>query len=277
MKAIRYLLLLVMVANAHRALPQAVSTMPAQQREESYFLHEVKLIDEFIERFNDDKSSYIREQCRSLYGTDSFVNRNRLIKSLFNKSSGCTDAEQFIKEVTNPQQYISFTDSNWYAEANCVFTVNGKKTDVQLVLHIKTVNGASKWMIAGIGKAALPAVKTQPGNDSATRNFIPTSSHGTNFVVFTRALSTGMHATDYFEPALLARPQGQQLVAAIKQGKAKFQYVKGVRYYFFQMRGWVFTVEQFKRKDANTGWLVSGLQRAGDTEKAALLNKLLYP
>ncbi len=276
-------LLLLTYGSMPYASAQAGKTVTAKA-DECFFLYEVKLIDEFIERFNDDNSSYLRKQCVSMYGTDSMVTRRRMLKSLFNKQQPWgADVGAFMEEVldnAHPQS-LSFADGNWYASANCTFTVNGKKAVVPLVLHISSQNGASKWMIAGIGKSeifnATTATMPEGGNGAPSGNFIPTSSHGTDFVVFNRVFTPKMNAADYFEPALLKTKRAQQFVALIKQGKATFRFAKGVRYSFYNVPNWVFTVDQYKRKDANTGWLISSVRRLSQKEKDAALTNLLYP
>jgi hypothetical protein len=284
MRAIRYLLLLLVSGSAHLVSAQVVGTLSSSAANESFFLYEVKLVDEFIERFNDDPSSYIRQQSKTLYGTDSMISRSRLLKSLFDKKHVWgAELPAFISAVTAPAHpaYIHFTDSNWYAEEDCVFLHNGKKVVVPLILHIKTVDGASKWMIAGIGNSDMTAAGSPAPPYKATAGssggFIPTSSYGTDFVVFNSIFAADMREADYFEPPLLATPRAQALIALIKQGKCTFQYVKSSKYHFFQVPGWVLTVTHFKRKDTNSGWLVSGLRAAAEADKQAQIKKLLYP
>ena len=280
MSTIKYLFLLLLFNSSQTVTAQVFGTIPAKTADsKSFFLYEVKLIDEFMERFNDDPGSYIREQCRSLYGTDSMITRGKLLRTLINKNqSWATDTAQFFQQVTDLRhpEYLSFTDSNWYAEAKCIFLYNKNKIEIPLVLRIKTVNGGSKWMIAGIGSSAIfkdkPVLPSVHKDIQATSgDFIPTSSHGTNFMVFNYVFSEKMHAADYFEKELLATSKAQYFIQLIKQHTITFRYVKNIRYHFFRVENWVFTVEQFKRKEANTGWLMSGLQKVSMEEKEALL------
>src|ERR1035437_1219845 len=218
MRTIKCLFLLLIFNSTQTVIAQIINTIPAKAtNSESFFLYEVKLVDEFIERFNDDPMSYIRQQCKSLYGTDSMITRRMLLKTLINKTQSWNgDTAQFFQQVTNVAhpQYLSFTDSNWYAEAKCIFLYNKQKVEIPVVLHIKTVNKASKWMIAGIGsseifkdKPALPSLRIDIVTSSG--DFIPTSSHGTNFVVFNYAFSDKMRPADYFEKELLATSKAQ--------------------------------------------------------------------
>ncbi|MCF8449093.1 MAG: hypothetical protein K9G49_04405 [Taibaiella sp.] len=264
---------------AHTAMAQVVSTMPANATEkESFFLYEVKFIDEFIERFNDDKESYLRKQSVSLYGTDSFINRRRMVQSLFNKKQQWTsDVSLFVAQViAGRQQYLSFTDSNWYAEVTCAMQYMGNETTLPLYLHIHYKNGAAQWKIAGIG-AGIPIPDTPASPLAATVRgdlFLPTSSHGTDFIVFYQALSATGISAQYFEPAALPR-WVQAFIAMVQQKQITFKYVKEVRYHFFTIPGWYFSVSRYKRKESNTGWLISTLKPMNEPEKDKYLQKML--
>lgn len=280
MKYIRLWLFALLVSHSMPVGAQ-VSALPSSDSE-PFFMYEVKLIEEFIERFNDDPNSYIRQQCRELYGSDSIINRKKLLKSLFNKKQAwSSDTGAFIREVLNEgtPAYLNFTDSDWYAEVKCIFLYHNKKTEVLLVLHIRTEQGASKWMIAGIGVNQLPNRKAndQLTEKSPSGGFIPTSSYGTNFIVLSTALNKDIHAVDYFEPQLLSSPRAQAFLGLVKDGQLSFQYARSIKFYFLSVPGWVFTVEQFKRKNSNTGWLISNLQKLPNNEKDTFLKLLLYP
>ena len=283
MRLIISLLILLVLKSA--GVVAQVNTMPGEASvNNTLFLYEVKLVDEFIERFNDDPSSYIREQCKALYGTDNMITRSRLLKTLFNKGQKWSaDTGLFFKEVLDIKnaRYLSFTDSTWYAETRCIFLYNNKKVEIPLLLHIKTENKGFKWMIAGIGNSEVFKGKTPPpmpvgSFGPPTGEFIPTSSHGTDFLVFNNVFTDKMHPRDYFEPTLLATTRAQYIISLIMQHKATFQYVHNIRYHFYQVDNWIFTIDQFKRNDANKGWLISSLQKVSPQAKAMSLKKLLY-
>lgn len=283
---IKYVLLLLLLncAVPRQATAQAVNTIADHTKVNSNFLYEVKLIEEFIERFNDVPASYIRTQCRLLYGTDTMITRTRLLKSLLNKKqSWSADTTLFIKEITDARQpqYINFTDSTWYAEANCAFLYRNQQVMIPLILHISTANGAYKWMIAGIGNSevfrnitpSLPAARLL----SSSGDFMPTSSYGTNFIVFNGIFTDKITPVDYLERPLLQTPKARIFVQLLLENKLRFVNVKNIRYHFFQIQNRIFTVEQFKRKDANTGWLISSIEKVPQHNKAERIRQLLYP
>lgn len=283
MQSAKSLLLVLLAFISLPSYSQVVSYLPQLKTEKSYFFYEVKLIDEFIERFNDEPNSYIRRQSRNLYGTDTFITRRQLIKSLFDKRQlWGQEVNLFTSAVTDTTdpQFLSFTDSNWYAVAQCVFLHNDKRITLPLVMHIITVDGGSKWMIAGIGKSSIFDTTMPPGLPTedyytTTGDYIPTSSHGTHFVTLTQLLTKSMHPADYFEPYLMATARGHQFVELVQQEKLRFLHVSQMTFHFFTLPGWVFTVSHHKRKEDNRGWLISSLQQIDTQAEAKLKLKLI--
>ncbi len=252
---------------------------------DEYFNYEVKLIDEFIERFNDDSATFLRKA----YTKDKkhpAVSRGRLLVSLFNlENPSFTDKDTtlkgFFRQVLDPLHpvYLSFNDSDWYAEARGVFLNNGKLVEIPLVLHVKSQGDEwSKWMITGIGntiqsKEPIPSVSVN--KLKGKEQYISTSAYATNFVELHHIFTDNMQSEYFFEPQLLVTEQGRQFVKWIKNGQLKFQYVKSITFHFYQINGWIFTVNQFTRKSANRGWLISSVQKTDKAEKDAALKKLL--
>jgi hypothetical protein len=268
---------MMVIGSARPALSQVISTLSPAPAQESFFLYEVKLIEEFIERFNDDSDSYVRTQSRALLGTDSMINRRRMVRSLFDRRRPWTaDTATFIVQVVSAPQphFLDFTDTNWYAEVATTFACGGKQLPLTLLLHMARENGGVKWMIAGMSlfNCGTPAA-IAPGG---TPDYIPTSAYGTNFVVFHQVFTKGMHAASYFEPAVIASPRGQAFISAVQQGRATLQRIGTIRYHFFSILGWQFSVDQIKRKETNTGWLITALQPLPPTEQQKALQQLLF-
>ena len=65
----------------HRLFSQVYSNN--DDAKEKHFIYEVKEIDEFFERFNDDPGSFIRDVYKARH-TKFNIDRQRLIRSLFN-------------------------------------------------------------------------------------------------------------------------------------------------------------------------------------------------
>ena len=110
---------------------QTVSNMGGiTHTNEGTFMYRVKLIDEFIERFNDEPQSYIRQQAKALTGTDSMLNRRRMLRALLYKGATWSiDTAKFIDAVCQPtnEQWLHFDDTGWYAVANCILHAEARK------------------------------------------------------------------------------------------------------------------------------------------------------
>lgn len=250
------------------------------------FKYEVKLIDEFIERFNDDSDSFLRKAYikeKKPYN----LSRGQLLVSLFDlQNTSFTDNDTtlkgFFRQALDREKpvYISFNDSDWYAEATAVFASGGKLREIPVFLHIayNAEEGWAKWMIAGIGPTGAPVAgkaMTPLPKTKSVDNFIPTSAYVSGFVGLHNVLDTSLEPDVFFDPTCLNSPAGAAFVADVKAGKLKFQYVKRLQFHFLQIDGWQFTVAQFDRKVNNSGWLISSIKVAPTDERAAARNKLL--
>jgi hypothetical protein len=250
------------------------------------FTSEVKLIDEFIERFNNYDSTFLKKMY-ARQKKKGKITRGMMLVSLFNlENSAFTDKDtslkDFFRQVMDKVHpvYLSFADTDWYAESQGVFLYNGKLVEIPLVLHVKSKGDEwSKWMITGIGnmvasKEPMPSVSTKRISGKAPE-FIATSAYATNFVELHRIFSGDMQPQYYFEPELLNTDNGRQFTSSIKSGQLKFQYVKKITFHFYQVRGWVFTVDEFTRKTYNSGWLISSARKMSEPEKKAARQHLL--
>src|SRR6516164_2773746 len=75
---------------------------------DKHFIFQVKEIDEFFERFNDDPGSFIRSVYKT-YQAKFNLSRSRLIRSLFNNEDKTWDNDmvnKFVSEITNKQKPV---------------------------------------------------------------------------------------------------------------------------------------------------------------------------
>ena len=283
MKSILTIFLAIALFSANKTHAQLFST---DNRQEEQFMYEVKIIDEFIERFNDDKSSFLRQEYEK-QGKSYNISRTQLLVTLFNLSnqkliSADTSAKEFVHFVTNPlhPRFLSFTDSDWYAKTNCYFTYNQKTVQIPIIFHIKTLsNHGSKWMICGIGDSKVldeTVLKPVFYNTKYETNslYLPTSSHATNFVELNHVFSGDMNPIYYFDPAVMNSPKGKKLIQLILENKLKYKYTKDIKFEFYQVDNWIFSVDQFSRA-TNSGWLINHLEKADKKKKELLRAKLL--
>ncbi len=254
----------------------------ADAHREANFLFEVKIIDEFIERFNDDpRSSLRREYTRA--GRAVPFDRKALVKSLFDKEPADENGLRFIEQVTDTAspQKIAFNDSNWYAELRSSFIFNGQRIDVPIVLKVSTApDHSTKWMIIGLGEVPAPPPATAKEAAPQAANprmqpFISPSDYATNFIELRNILVPGMKPENYFSQELLATERGKNFVDMILSRKLRFDAPGSMRFYFFQIPNYLFIVERFERQTTHSGWLISSLEAAGEEEKQNRISRLL--
>lgn len=249
---------------------------------EKHFIYEVKQIDEFYERFNDDSNSFVRKVYAN-YHIRYNLNRAKLIKSLFNyetKSWSADEIDRFVNTATNPKHPVKldFYSNDWYAEALCKFQQNDGIIDVALILKIDTDSmKRSKWVIAGVRSGSLKpnsavSIRVPKNNE---RKFINPASHANNFIELDKALGDKENLSDYFDDSFFKASCSAGFYEAIVNNRIKFLYVKDVTFHFLQIEKWIFTVEYFPREALNSGWLISSLKNVSPAEMEAYRIKLL--
>lgn len=249
---------------------------------EKRFIYEIKQIDEFFERFNDDSSSFIREVYKS-YHTKFSVDRASLIRSLFNYQSktwskGSIDSFVSTALLTQMPSRNNFYGENWFAEVNCKFFYHATEIEIPLIMQINTdEQRRSKWVISAVGSNPVRSVSAifPEASDISVQKFINPSSHANYFIELGKVFDDKENLASYFENSFFKRNNALTFYNAVLGGKIKFMHVKSIKYHFLQVSNYIFTVEHFQRKDLNAGWLINTLQRASAAEKKKFTRNLL--
>ena len=285
MKTIAGVFLLFMFVCPAKSSAQFFST--DDKLKDEMFLREVKVIDEFIERFNDEKTSFIRKEYQKqnraydLPRKEIFISLFNLDNPQWNKN---TYLEEFFHDVSDSLHppHLSFTDTNWYSEASCTFAYNKKNIEIPLILQIQVAkNHGAKWMIAGIGDNPVFSSASSSIQDPESHKakegfkFSATSSYATNFVELRNTFADKKDILDYFEPSLLATDRAKQFINLLLQDKLDFKYVKDIKFHFYQLPNWIFVVEQFDRKSLNSGWLINDVKKVPESEKEVAKKQLM--
>jgi hypothetical protein len=264
----------------HRLFSQVYSNN--DDAREKHFIYEVKEIDEFFERFNDDPNSFIRSVYKAHHAKFN-IDRQRLIRSLFdyeNKSLDSVMIREFTSEVTNKKKpvYLDFYGNNWYAELTCNFKYHSSFISIPVIMQIQmTQNRGSKWMIAAVGNSSLKskgAITSMTPGKIKTK-FISPTSHGTNFVSLKRAFEDKENLSGYFENAHFKNANLLSFYNAVLNREIEFMEVVKIKYHFLLAGKWIFTVENFPRETLNSGWLIHNIQRVSLSEMENYRNKLL--
>jgi hypothetical protein len=264
----------------HRLFSQVYSNNDGAK--EKHFIYEVKEIDEFFERFNDDPRSFIRGVYKD-HHTKFNIDRKRLIRSLFNQGNMSRDSvimNKFISEVTKKKKpiYLDFYGNNWYAELTCKFKYNSSSIVIPIIMKIEmTQNKGSKWMIVAVGSSSLKSkiVVTEMAQSKIKTKIISPTSHGTNFVSLKRAFEDKENLSSYFETFYFKSSHMLEFYNAILNREIEFIDVIKVKYHFLLAGKWIFTVENFTREELNSGWLINHIEKVSSFGMENYRNKLL--
>ncbi|WP_225000353.1 hypothetical protein [Cesiribacter sp. SM1] len=265
---IRLVLVLIVCLNSSGAV---FSQTSAGYQE--VFAFEVKQIDEFFERFN-NQQTLIKNYIAARDNTTE-VNREELIKNLFNGHSTTIrvgDVYKFIESVNNPQQpvVLSFYDDEWFAKVKCSVLYQQKKRELVLVLRVqKEKDGASKWVIHGVDADFFVTPDAQ--DPKASLNPI---SHGTDFLGLSKAFTDTENIRSYL-PADYQEDQLSKFILEIRNKRLSFVQVESISYHLLQIDGWILTVENFQRPEKNSGWLISDLIQADTKAKENYKQQIL--
>jgi hypothetical protein len=277
-----YKLIVAFCFASYLTAPVIAQQIESHSTREINFVFEVKQIDEFFERFNNIETSLFSSYLNLKYPGFS-RDRYAMLTTLFDKQDR-TEADnlvtafcQQVADTLNPA-YLDFYNNDWYAEAVCKFLFRGAPIEVKLILKIQTTaNGGSKWMIMGAYSGVFASSDKSPvipGKPDCCK-FLNPMSHATNFISLSRAFNDKMNVSDYLDSGFFTFASSKAFLRELLRDQLKYQYVKEIRYHFLQVPGWVFTVNQYRRKGVHSGWLISSLTRANDDEKQLYRERLL--
>ena len=261
------------------------------------FVFSVKQIDEFMERFNRDKNTFLITYLnRKFPGQQAEkTDRYRYVINLFNTKNTFWDTtlvKEFAKEVTDTVHpiYINYSDNDWYALLQCKVLYKKRIRNLDLVLKTERAqNNSSKWVIVSAKadflkfkssydstKAPLPVYCGTDLRDSALENkyFLNPMAHGTDFMSVEEAFDTNGQFKNYLYAGLISE-QINLLMQALKKHNLVFKYVTRVSYHFLQVPGWLFICENFNRNSHNSGWLISNLYKVNEIQKKIYLQQYL--
>lgn len=239
------------------------------------FAFEVKTIDEFIERFNNDQYTLIRQYLEQRFPGKE-VKRIDLLRSLFNYQDPLwsqADALAFTNDVLElkNEKFLDFYSDSWFAEAECKVKYKGvpKKVRITMQVFVSDRTGAAKWVICGARASFLDF-----SNRVDSKKFLNPISHATDFIGLKRAMDDHVFVRNYLSEGFKESHLNKYL-AAVATGDIVFEQVTSVNYHFLSIPGWLFTVKEYRRPGRNSGWLVQSLSRKSDEEKKEYLKTRL--
>jgi hypothetical protein len=251
------------------------------RRADERFAFQVKTIDEFMERFNNDESTLLRQYVEVVH-PNAKIERKKLLKTLFKTSNAVTDSLKrvFIETVCdslNPQ-YLNFFDNEWYAQANCLFYEGHQQRYLSFILKVKkTSNGGSKWVISGVEdfSATNKTRNIEINQENEKEAGLNPYNHVLNFTELEEAFDNPKNIAAYIDSNFL-NDKTKPIIEAILDKQMNFKYVQQITYHFLQVDGWIFTVEDHKQMVKHSGWLIKGLLTANQAEKDCYKQAVLH-
>lgn len=238
----------------------------------SDFRAQVKSLDEFQARFNGEESKPGFEEGENprldnlLSLFDFNIEKGKHGTSEFqNKMNG------FIAKVLDDDNKFNIHDSGLFAVCTCRMLYEGKEKNINLILQSESIDSIRyRWSIVGVtGLEKAGIIKTDKLYS------IDPTQHEINFLGLHDFLNANpKHAYGY-------RSKHSKIdnlsvfFTLVSTGALKFDIVENQVYYYFDIPGYIFTIEELNRNGENSGWLISSLKRANDIEKTLELNKLL--
>jgi len=254
------------------------TSLLAQDYENEYqniFVWQVKQVNEFIERFNNNDSTLLKKYTGDNTSV-SPLSRERLILSLFNaekKDWDKTEVKSFVKIVddkTNPR-FLSLYGNKWYASLNCDINCKGRRENAILNLKlIRLPSNGYKWIITAVSAKFLntamqagainQAMITIPAAVDKTTSLNP-MSHGTDFMDIYQVNTDKKNIANYFDEVQNLDAATQRFIQESINNNAQITRVNNITYHFNQIDGWAFDIQQYNRQTRNSGWLISKLTK----------------
>jgi len=231
---------------------------------------QVKQFSQFVARFNYEED-FVGNATTPAF--KSKVTRAQYIRLLFNaEDKRLGDKNRITLYGSIVAEFIHFTDTNSlkinklegniYVEASCNVRFNNKPYTLILVLRMEKVNHGYKWMLwnAFSGFIDINSNKSADTLISETYDptlFIPPVSNELNFMHLRKIFRNKASIAPY-----IPNEAGNGIKALnrlVKNNTFEYLYVEKLKYYIFDIPGWVVKVEEFQRETNNSGWLISDI------------------
>lgn len=257
------------VDNQHNIISSFFSLDGLNNEQEAIVRH-VKLLDQFMHRFNLEQNikgerlqmpdSLLNEMRQdSIFDLKYKSTRRLMLLSLFDRSSKSVKDTLLLNSmldfIIDNNVYISLTDQTWEAETKVLVNVDKKADTLTLKLqNISVGDSAAKWIIIG-AEASFLQIPASSGN-----TFIQPLAHETNFLELKRIFT---HYETFEDVVVTNRMQDGLMLLRYFMSQKKIDFLRNLetKYLFYHFPGYVFHVEEAKRQNGNSGWLITKIEK----------------
>lgn len=240
----------------------SVNSDEKKNEETEIFKHKVKLLDDFMDRFN-----YRRNFEGEKIKKDSSFKYDRvfMIKTLFEYNYYMKDsilAQEFIQSVLKNTIELDFYADNWFSIVNATILYNKIPYKINLKMQIESekADKRAKWVIKDVEAPFLAQDKENTGL------FIHPVANETNFISLSEAFNNAENIFEYTDSSFVTNDLSIFLFL-IKTNQITFSNVNEISY-IFNIKNWLFEVKSFNRMEHNSGWLICQLQKTGNEIEA---------
>ena len=236
----------------------------------SRFNSRVKLLDEFIKRFNHIESNKELSISQDAYHSVYLFNLEN--KSLTSKQ----ESIDFVKMIANDSftQNLSFFSDGMYAILNSNYIINGKSEKIRFILKIRVSDKGYAWVISKIDPVKIDSsLVTNHSTSIQKYQSINPVDNEVNFIQFSEILKQNKISKRNFA-ADIDSNLVSNYIQFLNSDKNKFQDFLNVQYHFLQIDNYHFTLDFFLRPTNNSGWLISSLSKITPDQKEQLINTI---
>lgn len=272
--------ILVVLAAYNTLSAQGGQTFGKVVYDESLFYAEVKQVNQFFRRFNNEEDPMgSRYAPTAPEYRDNKVRKNYFI-SLFDRYSTTMmpDAkDQFLNDVTDDKnpQFLDFYGQEWYAELATQVLWNGQQRLIMLYLKLEKEHQGYKWVISNVEIPEFNNLYKEVTEEERIGLFLHPMSHEIDFMNIYKAFQSVDKIACYIGKDF--RPNHLTLfIEALNKQNITFVSVNNVKFHFMQIDGWWFEISYQNRSDVNSGWLITNLLKIDSENHKALKRTFDY-
>lgn len=267
MKSVKYSLIICLISFSDFSYSQI---SPTNDELTIRFNSRVKLLDEFINRFNFIESN--KELSNFSKASNIAYLFNLEDKELISK----IESKEFAFLVSNDsfKEKLSFYDDNLYVNINSTFKYNKDIIPIRFILKIRVSEAGYSWVISRIETTLMDSISKDIKIDTLLKyTSINPVDNEVNFIQFSELLTKRKLTKRNFANHLDLNSVSNYL-ALLNTEKFNFIEFGTVQYHFFQLPNFYFTLDFYKRPSNNSGWLISSVNKVSQEEKEELFKKL---
>lgn len=226
--------------------------------------HRVKLLEEFMARFNGDETHGMIADKDSLKDELNMLYLMNAEMFAMNKDSMLKVSNEFTDSIRTNKTKLFYDDGRWFAEVKVNCTYMDKETQITLFLRPEEIKPFQhRWVITGArgNMLALNPPQRNHGLDILPNN------HEVGFMALPKIHLLGNDKILNYAAADYRTNQLTAFYAMVYTGVLKMNSTGETTFHFLEVPGFVFTVERYTRKGFNSGWLISRIKKIDEAAK----------